>query len=900
MLAWSFFSLASFPAWAQLAIEGPTQGFPGQVLTFKLFDGAAAVIPDAWEQGFNPDRYAGNDYATSFNLQLTPQQDGSVQLIAPAPGRYRLIAYKGGNLLQLPVLVRPPPAPSAIRGISFLLSADGAPSDIIRNRAVERLTVAKNMGISWIHLTIDGCIEVDMPNMPLVNDPANCYTVPQPDLEWIFDQAHQLGYKIVFDPGVQGIQGGHTQGDTPLSVYMAGLTEAQILQAQASFCQFLAQMAALAQKHNIEALMIGSGWDLYKVTPSPALIAALNQQWSSLLDQVRSGYSGKVWMGWSGACGQWQPFNLWSRVDGIRSLIGGIGGSGVNCSNTANGSPPGIFNLPAEEMVSNFSNLSNLPAFQLQSETGLPLIWTDYYPVPYDGSNFYQAAQPWNGIAVSDTQEMIDGFEARMRASLPAPGDGFFAWATTLNNFGYGGDLLSVPAFVHGASNWWHGDPTYFESCLTTPPAGVLFQSDLTCPVGLFAFNLQGAADAIADPSNPQNQILRVRADSDNMDGWGNGAARWDVWSDFVLSQKIRISSPGAAANVFFRSTTSGPYATYTLVFDGSSVSLAKNVTGQPYRVLATSAVQSIGLNQWATITLTAVGSMLSVSVDGAAVLKTQDNDNPLLSGTSYWTINNSPAASVDYDAIIVSTPPVTPASGTPVILAVENATTSSLSTVAPGEIVVVYGSGLGPKSLSGLSLDANGNIAVSSGGTRVLVGGVAAPIIYAEDSQVAAIIPFEETAPGTNVVVEFQGTQSAPFPVAITGTAPGVFTTNQRGTGQAAAVNQDGSLNSPALPAAKGSYLTVFLTGQGQLNPEGVDGAISGANPALPAAQVTAKLGGVDALVQYAGNAPLETNGLLQVNLQVPSSAPSGAAVPLIIQIGNYVTQPNSTIAVQ
>ena len=63
---------------------------------------------------------------------------------------------------------------------------------------------------------------------------------------------------------------------------------------------------------------------------------------------------------------------------------------------------------------------------------------------------------------------------------------------------------------------------------------------------------------------------------------------------------------------------------------------------------------------------------------------------------------------------------------------------------VSPGEIVVIFGSGLGPDTLVGPQLDTRGYVSSSLAGTQVLFDGVAAPIIYTQASQVSVVVPYE------------------------------------------------------------------------------------------------------------------------------------------------------------
>ncbi len=96
---------------------------------------------------------------------------------------------------------------------------------------------------------------------------------------------------------------------------------------------------------------------------------------------------------------------------------------------------------------------------------------------------------------------------------------------------------------------------------------------------------------------------------------------------------------------------------------------------------------------------------------------------------------------------------------------------------VSPGTVLTVFGSNLGPQAVSGLQLDSSGHVAVSSGGTRVLINGTPAPIIYSLESQVSAIVPFAtQTDVPAQVVVEYNGEQSLGEAVSISDTSPALF----------------------------------------------------------------------------------------------------------------------------
>jgi uncharacterized protein (TIGR03437 family) len=235
-----------------------------------------------------------------------------------------------------------------------------------------------------------------------------------------------------------------------------------------------------------------------------------------------------------------------------------------------------------------------------------------------------------------------------------------------------------------------------------------------------------------------------------------------------------------------------------------------------------------------------------------------------------------------------------------PSIAMVVNAASYSPA-VSPGELVAIFGSNLGPSAPVGLQLDASGSVATTIGDTQVLFDGVAGPLIFASASQVNAVVPFGVTAGTTEVQVQYQGHASQSVPMIVVPAAIGIFSLNSCGVGQAFARNQDGSLNSPFNPAAPGSVVTFLATGVGQLSPAGVDGAVVSAdNLPRPTLPVHAIIGGRPAQVQYAGGAPGVVEGVTQVNLRIPAASQSGAAVPLLLQVGDSTSQPGITLAIQ
>jgi len=220
---------------------------------------------------------------------------------------------------------------------------------------------------------------------------------------------------------------------------------------------------------------------------------------------------------------------------------------------------------------------------------------------------------------------------------------------------------------------------------------------------------------------------------------------------------------------------------------------------------------------------------------------------------------------------------------------------------VTPGEIVTIFGSNLGPASLTTAQLDSNGMFPTLVAGTRVLFDGVAAPVIYTSAGQVSVVVPFTVTGQTTTVIrTEYNGAPATGLQIGVAPSAPGLFTSNASGKGPIAALNQDGSINSEANPAANGSVIVLYATGAGPWTESIPDGQVTGSHLVGPKAPVYVSVGKLPAKVLYAGTAPGLVNGALQINVQLPKELIGGAAVPVQLSIGTYTSAPGTTFAVR
>jgi uncharacterized protein (TIGR03437 family) len=236
-----------------------------------------------------------------------------------------------------------------------------------------------------------------------------------------------------------------------------------------------------------------------------------------------------------------------------------------------------------------------------------------------------------------------------------------------------------------------------------------------------------------------------------------------------------------------------------------------------------------------------------------------------------------------------------------PTIASVVSAASQFAGPVAPGELISLHGIGIGPAAIVPMTLDSSGNIATSLDSVQVLFDGKPAPLLYASPGQINAIVPYEVSGQAmTTVQVINGGIQSAACALPVTNTAPGIFTQNETGVGPAAVLNQDNSVNTPANPAPRGSTIQIFATGGGQTSPPSATGTITPSPPPTLAAKVTVTIGGMQAAIAYAGAAPEEAAGVVQVNAVVPQDVQPGPALPISLTISGVTSQGGATISVE
>jgi uncharacterized protein (TIGR03437 family) len=228
-------------------------------------------------------------------------------------------------------------------------------------------------------------------------------------------------------------------------------------------------------------------------------------------------------------------------------------------------------------------------------------------------------------------------------------------------------------------------------------------------------------------------------------------------------------------------------------------------------------------------------------------------------------------------------------------------------NSLAPGTIAAIFGSNLDDGTNNAFSsFGSNGELLTTLGGASVTFNGIAAPMFSAFPGQLNVQIPEGlGTAGSATVVVTVGGQSSTPQTVPLGSFSPGIFSTNQKGTGQGAIqiantstyAAPSGSISGSATQAVKpGEFITIYCTGLGAVTNPPVPGKPASNNP-LSHTVTTPKvtIGGENASVSFAGLSPGYV-GLYQVNAQIPADASGGSAITVQLSLSGV---PSNTVTI-
>jgi uncharacterized protein (TIGR03437 family) len=298
-------------------------------------------------------------------------------------------------------------------------------------------------------------------------------------------------------------------------------------------------------------------------------------------------------------------------------------------------------------------------------------------------------------------------------------------------------------------------------------------------------------------------------------------------------------------------------------------------------------------------------GTVITSFSNGDAPVAMVSLKNGNWSGT--WQVRNGQATSVTITVTALDSTSTISGSATlsgtienaisgPVMAAggVLNAASFALGApLAPGSMVSIFGSGLANGTSSASSLP----LPIELAGATVLIGGQTAPVFYAKDGQINAIVPYGLPANvPSQVIVNLGSTYTTPEPVTIASAQPAIFTADGSGSGQAIAVRPNGDLANKSTPSTAGEVLVFYATGLGQTSPPAVAGQAATSSPLQSVANVSLAIGGQPANIRFAGLAPGFTS-LYQINATVPAGV-QGDTLPVVLSVGGQAA-PVVTVSV-
>src|SRR5712691_59179 len=166
------------------------------------------------------------------------------------------------------------------------------------------------------------------------------------------------------------------------------------------------------------------------------------------------------------------------------------------------------------------------------------------------------------------------------------------------------------------------------------------------------------------------------------------------------------------------------------------------------------------------------------------------------------------------------SSPAVFTVSSTPVVQAVVSAASYSTGPVSPGELVTLFGAGIGPATPAGMSV-INGYAVLILGGVSVAIDEKNDAMVYVSQNQITVQASYDMTLGAQKVVVVNNNGVIALGQVDTAATAPGIFSLDGSGAGQVAALTfsmktSQYSINGSANPAHVGDIVVLYLTGEG------------------------------------------------------------------------------------
>ena len=358
-----------------------------------------------------------------------------------------------------------------------------------------------------------------------------------------------------------------------------------------------------------------------------------------------------------------------------------------------------------------------------------------------------------------------------------------------------------------------------------------------------------------------------------------------DVASAGIFAVIVTNPSPGGGTSnaVLFTVTTANPLPAITGLSPTSAIVASSSLT---------LTINGSGFMSASSVTFNSLQHTASFVNSGKLTILLNGSDLSVAGSSSVQVTNPPPGGGSSNSATFNVTVPQPSINAGGVV-----SVASYTKPVAAGSIASAFGQFLlnasstapgvpWPPSLGGLSLQFD--------------GGVQVPLYYVSNNGVDFQVPWELAGQSqASLTATVNGDSSAAQTVALAPFAPGIFTTNEQGTGQGAILDTNYRLVNSSNPTTSNAAIMIFCTGLGAVTNQPPTGFPA---PASPFSETTTTpivtIGGVRASVLFSALSPGSV-GLYQVNAQVPAGTATGSAVPVVISIGG-VNSNSATIAIQ
>lgn len=606
-------------------------------------------------------------------------------------------------------------------------------------------------------------------------------------------------------------------------------------------------------------------------------------------------------------------------IDAI-SIVGNAGpsneGDGVVDSTSASLD----FSLPGRTRVVGYCHVPPTTADDLAGpylecyQPGIAYVDTTAHPTYIAVSSFLLNETAWQTVGIPPAQDQyLSVYGAIVVADISSSNQYAYptgvSWGAVTLSQG-GASELYYNDFVNGTDTFNFGSSTcgpYTATagkystvrCKFSPSIGSVgpllpgtarvVQAGGTITIAGAGFGAQQCSTCRVMAENPNATNLTVLS-------WSNSTITATLPASFgigIVTIVVTAANGSDAINIM-----AGTVAVPVIALSASTLRFAFTVGG------STPSAQSVSVSNTGggslSYTTSSSASWLIASPSGTTI-SISVNPASLAPSTYQGTITVAAAGASNTPQVISVSLVVTAAAPTVVISTVRHSATGLSGPIAPGELITIYGTGLGPAVGQSFSLDpSTGMVDTKLAGTQVFFGTVAGPITYTSATQVNVIAPYEiSDLSQVAIQVQYQGNTSTSQSIQVVPASPGAYTLSSGGSGPVVAANQDYSINGPSNPAAKGSYVTIYFTGGGQTNPPGVTGSVTGSVLKWLTQPISVTVGNQPAVVEFDGSAPTFVDGVDQLNIQLSQNTPSGAQ-SVVITIGGISSPASVTLAVQ